>query len=122
MRNTLITVLALGGIFMAGSVFAGGEQKHHANSESALTEHATSDAGEVGNKICPVSGEKVGEMGEIVKYEHEGKVYNLCCAMCAKDFKKNPEKYSAIADKEVMGLAHDENSGHMDGNHEGHKH
>ncbi|MCB9757003.1 MAG: TRASH domain-containing protein [Candidatus Omnitrophica bacterium] len=62
---------------------------------------------EVGNKICPVSGEKIpapgekGEMGEAVKYEYNGKIYNLCCPMCVKDFKKNPEKYSAIAEKEV---------------------
>ncbi|MGE0269413.1 MAG: TRASH domain-containing protein [Candidatus Omnitrophota bacterium] len=56
---------------------------------------------EVGNKICPVSGEKVGEMGDVVTYEYNGKIYNLCCAMCAKDFKKNPEKYSNIAENEV---------------------
>lgn len=56
---------------------------------------------EVGNKICPVSGEKVGEMGEIVKYEYKGKVYNLCCAMCVKDFQNDPEKYSKIADEEM---------------------
>jgi YHS domain-containing protein len=40
-------------------------------------------------------------MGEAVKYEYNGKIYNLCCPMCVKDFKKNPEKYSAIAEKEV---------------------
>ena len=69
---------------------------------------ATSQAVEVGNKICPVSGDEVpvlgekGAMGdEPVKYEYNGKIYNLCCAMCAKDFKKNPEKYSKIADDEV---------------------
>ena len=56
---------------------------------------------EVGNKICPVSGQKVGEMGEVVKYEYNGKVYNLCCKMCAKDFKKDPEKYSKTAEEEV---------------------
>lgn len=60
-----------------------------------------SKAVEVGNKICPVSGEKVGEMGEIVKYEYNGKIYNLCCPMCQKDFSKNPEKYSKIAEDEV---------------------
>lgn len=44
------------------------------------------------NKICPVSGEviKKGEEGTV---EYEGKSYNLCCAMCAKDFKKDPKKY-----------------------------
>ena len=57
---------------------------------------------EVGNKICPVSGEKVGEMGDIVQIEYNGKIYNLCCAMCKKDFLENPEKYSKIAEEEVM--------------------
>ena len=56
---------------------------------------------EVGNKICPVSGDKVGEMGDIVKYEYNGKIYNLCCKACIKDFKKDPEKYSKIAEDEV---------------------
>ena len=63
---------------------------------------------EVGNKICPVSGDEIpapgekGDMGdEPVKYEYNGKIYNLCCKMCIKDFKKDPEKYSKIADDEV---------------------
>lgn len=57
----------------------------------------------VGNKLCPVSGNTVddGSMGEAVKYVYNGKIYNLCCSMCVKDFKKNPEKYSAVAEKEV---------------------
>ena len=63
---------------------------------------------ELGNKICPVTGDKIpvagekGTMGdEPVKYEYNGKIYNLCCKMCVKDFKKNPEKYSKIAEDEV---------------------
>ena len=28
---------------------------------------------EAGNKFCPVSGEKVGGMGEVGKYEHQSK-------------------------------------------------
>jgi len=71
---------------------------------------ASKDAVEVGNKICPVSGEKVPTPGEknamgdkSVKIEYKGKIYNLCCPMCIKDFKNNPEKYSGIADKEVSG-------------------
>ena len=62
----------------------------------------------VGNKICPVSGDEIpapgekGTMGdEPVQYEYNGKIYNLCCTMCVKDFKKNPEKYSKIAEEEV---------------------
>lgn len=56
---------------------------------------------EVGNKICPVSSEKIGSMGEVSKIEFEGKSYNLCCSMCAKDFNKDPQKYSKIANDEV---------------------
>src|SRR3989338_1601270 len=47
---------------------------------------------EVGNKICPVSGDKIAE-GKEVKIEYKSKVYNLCCPMCKKDFLKSPEEY-----------------------------
>lgn len=50
-------------------------------------------AEDVGNKICPVSGEKVGVMGPVEQYEHNGKTYNFCCPGCIPEFKKNPEKY-----------------------------
>jgi len=73
-------------------------QDEGASGEAVVSSQTT----EVGNKICPVSGEKVGEMGEVIKYEYNGKIYNLCCSMCAKDFKKNPEKYSKIAEEEVQ--------------------
>ena len=57
---------------------------------------------EVGNTICPVTGEKVGQNGEkIVKQEYKGKVYNLCCSMCVKDFAKDPEKYAKIAEDQA---------------------
>lgn len=55
----------------------------------------------VGNTLCPVSGEPVGSMGDPVLVEHEGKIYNLCCAMCRGEFFKNPEKYSKIAEEEA---------------------
>ena len=72
------------------------------------SKYKSGKAVEVGNKICPVSGDKIpapGEKGTMgdnpVKVEYKGKIYNLCCPMCVKDFKKNPNKYSAIVDKEV---------------------
>ncbi len=78
--------------------------KNDADSPQAGSKTA---AVEVGNKHCPVSGDEIpapgqkGSMGEAVKYEYNGKIYNLCCTMCVKDFKKNPEKYSKIADDEA---------------------
>ncbi len=68
---------------------------------------------EVGNKICPVSGGKIGEMGEAFLYEYknsslsssQSKFYSLCCEMCKLDFEKDPLKYSKIADEEVLNAA-----------------
>ncbi len=102
-----------------GSMMEGHEMMQH--------EESVSKAVEVGNKICPVSGDKIlasgekGSMGETVKYEYNGKIYNLCCEMCVRDFKKNPEKYSKIAEEEVKkSQEQGENAEHKEG--DGHKH
>ncbi|MBU1996831.1 MAG: YHS domain-containing protein, partial [Candidatus Omnitrophica bacterium] len=57
---------------------------------------------EVGNSVCPVSGEKVGMMGPAYKYEYNGKIYNLCCAGCVSSFQEDPEKYVAIVEKSMV--------------------
>jgi len=44
-------------------------------------------------KICPVSDEKLGEMGAPYVFTHEGRQVKLCCKSCLKDFKKDPAKY-----------------------------
>lgn len=49
-------------------------------------------ATDVGNKICPVTGEKIDEKTKAT-YEYQGKIYNFCCPMCIDEFKKDPEKY-----------------------------
>lgn len=51
-----------------------------------------SEAIDVGNKICPVTGEKINEKTKAT-YEHDGKIYNFCCPMCIGTFKKDPDKY-----------------------------
>ncbi len=55
-------------------------------------ESSKSAAAEVGNKICPVSGEKIDEKIKAT-YEYNGKIYNFCCPMCIDEFKKDPGKY-----------------------------
>jgi YHS domain-containing protein len=73
------------------------------NAADETTATAPAKAAQVGNKFCPVSGEKIENKPgmETVQMEHNGKLYNLCCSMCVKDFKKDPAKYSKIADDEV---------------------
>ena len=111
-----------------------GDGKGSMMGDKGMMDHKMGEEGtkaiEVGNKICPVSGDKIlasgekGAMGETVKYEYNGKIYNLCCEMCVKDFKKNPEKYSKIAEEEVKkSQEQGENAEHKEGDgHEHHNH
>ncbi len=98
-------ILAVFVLAIAGYAYAheGHDHKEAMNAQSEMGE-SKSEAVEVGNKICPVTGNPVndGSMGEPVKYEYQGKIYTLCCSMCVKDFKKDPEKYRKIAEDEVM--------------------
>lgn len=132
MLTSLMAVALMAGCTQQAQTNEGHE--HGDQKESLMTEQGEaaqpekmteeSTAVEVGNKICPVSKEKVGEMGEVIKYEYNGKIYNLCCSMCAKDFKKNPEKYSKIAEEEVKkSQGPEENAEHKEGDgHENHNH
>lgn len=44
-------------------------------------------------KTCPVSDEKLGEMGDPYVFTYEGREIKLCCKSCQKDFKKEPAKF-----------------------------
>ena len=70
---------------------------------SGEAEIPIASAVEVGNKICPVSGEKVDDHGKPYKIEYMGKIYNLCCSMCEKDFKKDSAKYISKIEEEMKG-------------------
>jgi len=73
------------------------------HSTKSVSDKVDAQLVKVGNTVCPVSGNKVGEMGPAVPYEYNGKIYNLCCSMCIKDFKADPEKYSKIAEEQAIG-------------------
>jgi len=42
---------------------------------------------------CPVSGDKLGEMGKPYVLVYQGQEVKLCCSGCKKDFEKDPAKY-----------------------------
>ena len=44
-------------------------------------------------KTCPVSGDKLGEMGDPYVFVYKGQEVKLCCPNCKKDFDKDPAKY-----------------------------
>lgn len=94
-------------LFMSGSALAEQKKGDQSGEIKAELQVAVTENGpvHVGNKICPVSQEKVGEMGDPVEFAYEGKNYKFCCAMCIIDFKKDPQKYI----KQLENLTAEEN-------------
>jgi YHS domain-containing protein len=42
---------------------------------------------------CPVSGDKLGEMGKPLVFVYQGQQVKLCCSGCKSAFDKDPAKY-----------------------------
>ena len=60
-------------------------------------------------ETCPVSGEKLGEMGKPLVFTYKDQEVKLCCKGCKKDFDKDPEKYITkirAADNKYSATAH----------------
>jgi len=43
--------------------------------------------------VCPVSGEKIGEMGKPYVFTYQGREIQLCCKHCKEQFDADPAKY-----------------------------
>jgi YHS domain-containing protein len=55
---------------------------------------------------CVVSGEKLGgDMGEAVKYDHNGREVRFCCKGCIDTFRKDPDKYLNKLDEAAKAKA-----------------
>jgi YHS domain-containing protein len=50
---------------------------------------------------CPVSGEKLGSMGEPVDHIYRNRLVRFCCEHCIRDFEKDPAKHLAKLDDAV---------------------
>ncbi|MBI4308794.1 MAG: hypothetical protein HY591_00530 [Candidatus Omnitrophica bacterium] len=81
-------------VFMltAGLAFAQ-EMKADEDAVAPAVEEAVAPAAvEVGNKMCPITGEEI-KADDMAQVEYEGKIYNVCKA--GKEmFDKNPEQYA----------------------------
>jgi len=127
----VIVVLSLGVFVLNNPVYAHGEESHKGSMvDGEITAEITeSGAINIGNAICPISGELIADVddGKGVQIEHNGKIYNVCCKFCAKDFKKDPEKFikvieNNLADGKDPGRDyesdHDDGADHHEGGHE----
>jgi YHS domain-containing protein len=54
---------------------------------------AATDAKSYPLKVCIVSGEELGTMGDPVSIVQEGQTIKFCCDSCVPKFKKDPDKY-----------------------------
>ncbi len=79
-------------IFMFGTNSAAYAMMCRSDSGHGKHAQAVKNTVNVGNKVCPVTREKINEATKAI-YEYKGKIYNFCCASCIDDFKKDPTKY-----------------------------
>lgn len=105
-----ILLIAVTGLFILGAAQAYSEPEHGVT-ESAQQQGYPEKAVNIGNKICPVSGEKIDEETKVT-YEYEGKIYNFCCASCIGEFKKDPQKYIKKVEEELQQSQPREESKH----------
>ncbi len=100
------------------------EATHQEHNDRTVPEQANTAgqgkrAEEVGNKVCPVSGETIDEKAKET-YEYKGKIYNFCCPMCVEEFKKDPGKYIEKMEKEKAEESKHEHSTQEEHHHHTH--
>jgi hypothetical protein len=64
--------------------------------ETSLTD--ADKAAILAQKICPVSGEDLGSMGDPIKVTVDGRDVFVCCDQCVEPLKAEPAKYLAKLD------------------------
>ena len=56
-------------------------------------------------KVCSVSDEKLGGMGDPYVFTYQDREIKLCCKDCKKDFDKDPKKYIKKIEKAEKAAA-----------------
>ncbi len=94
MLKNILSLIICGVFFMISGI-------SHARAQDNLqaSSPSTMRLQNIGNKICPVTGNQISEDTNVT-YEYEGKIYNFCCAGCIDEFKKDPIKYIKRIEKE----------------------
>ena len=77
---------------------AGMSHDDHAMHEAAApTTQPTADAYPM--TTCPVTGAKLGSMGEPIDVEVKGRIVKVCCPGCVETVKADPGRYLAMLDE-----------------------
>lgn len=92
LRRFFMAAVVMSGLFLvAGMVSAGDVEKA---SEAPQAEYPVD--------FCVVSGEKLGSMGDPVKYDHDGREVQFCCKMCIKKFESDSDTYIEKLDAAII--------------------
>jgi len=92
------------GMMVAVAVFVGGSAACSKDAQKAATpvpQAPTATAKATDSyplDTCVVTGEKLGSMSDVVKYNHNGREIRFCCSGCIAKFTAEPEKYLKILD------------------------
>lgn len=98
MLKKLLAILIAGAFIFSLAIPAFAQEASQAEAKEGAVAKKTENAG---NRICPVSGEKINEKTKAT-YEYGGKIYNFCCPMCIDEFKKDPQKYIKKVGQELQ--------------------
>lgn len=111
--SAIIGSIVLGALtFGVAQVYASSEHDHHAGANATATPQAGTPAKLLADPYplttCPVTGEELGGMGDPVIYNYKGREIRFCCQGCVKPFEKEPAKYIAEIDAQIIKdqLAH----------------
>jgi YHS domain-containing protein len=65
-------------------------------------------------RICPVTGEKLGSMGRPISVSVSGRTIQVCCQACVAAVQRNPEKYLQRVAEEIGAIPFDASRGSSD--------
>ena len=82
--NRIVTSLVIAGLTLAATALMSTARADTSTNAPVKPDQLTT---------CPVSGEKLGEMGKPYVFTYQGQEVKLCCSGCKKDFDKDPAKY-----------------------------
>ncbi len=94
-RVTFITGILCGIIFISTATAVRADGTNSASATPPKPDRLTT---------CPVSGDKLGDMGKPYVFVYQGQEVKLCCPSCKSDFDKDPAKYMNLiraADKKT---------------------
>lgn len=106
MKNRIVGIAALTALLMLGLTGQAWSQcggMMHSGSHSDHAAEKTNQSKLIVYPIdyCIVSGEKLGDMGDPVKYEYKERTVYFCCKGCIKKFEAEPAKYLAALDAAI---------------------